>query len=281
MAASLFECIAAARRTLLTAGIPSLDAPIDAEVLARHVLGWDRATLLVRGREAPPAGFAERFDGLIDRRSMHEPVAQIVGHREFWGLEFEVSRDVLVPRPETELIVEVALEIADRDRPLDILDVGTGTGCLAIALAVEMPSARITATDISPAALAVARHNADRHGVTDRIRLLRSNLLDDVEGSFDLIVSNPPYVPEGDVLPRDVAEYEPHQALFAGPDGLDALRRLIARAPGLLVPGASLIVEFGFGQAAAVRTLATADGWRVVEVRKDLQGVERVACLRL
>jgi release factor glutamine methyltransferase len=281
MAVSLFECIAAARQTLLMAGIAALDAPVDAEVLARHLLGWDRATLLVRGRETPPADFAERFQSLIDRRSRHEPVAQIVGHREFWGLEFEVTRDVLVPRPETELIVEVALEIADRSRPLNILDVGTGTGCLAIAIAVELPAARITATDFTPAALAVARRNADRHRVEDRVRFLQSNLLDAIEGSFDLIVSNPPYVPERDVLPRDVAEYEPHQALFAGPDGLDVLRLLIARAPGSLVPGGSLIVEFGFGQAAAVRALATAAGWRVIEIRKDLQGIERVACLRL
>jgi release factor glutamine methyltransferase len=281
MAASLFECIAAARQTLLMSGIAALDAPVDAEVLARHLLGWDRATLLVRGRETPPAGFAERFQSLIDRRSRHEPVAQIVGHREFWGLEFEVTRDVLVPRPETELIVEVALEIADRSRPLNILDVGTGTGCLAIAIAVELPAARITATDFTPAALAVARRNADRHRVEDRVRFLQSNLLDTIEGSFDLIVSNPPYVPERDVLPRDVAEYEPHQALFAGPDGLDVLRLLIARAPGSLVPGGSLIVEFGFGQAAAVRELATAAGWRVIEIRKDLQGIERVVCSRL
>src|SRR5262245_34985395 len=148
MAASLFECIAAARQTLLTAGIAALDAPVDAEVLARHVLGWDRAALLVHGRQTPPAGFTERFQNLIERRARHEPVAQIVGHREFWGLEFEVTRAVLVPRPETELIVEVALEIADRSRPLDILDVGTGTGCLAVALAVELPAARLTATDI-------------------------------------------------------------------------------------------------------------------------------------
>jgi release factor glutamine methyltransferase len=281
MAASLFECIAAARQTLLMSGIAALDAPVDAEVLARHLLGWDRATLLVRGRETPPAGFAERFQSLIDRRSRHEPVAQIVGHREFWGLEFEVTGDVLVPRPETELIVEVALEIADRSRPLNILDVGTGTGCLAIAIAVELPAARITATDFTPAALAVARRNADRHRVEDRVRFLQSNLLDAIEGSFDLIVSNPPYVPEREVLPRDVAEYEPHQALFAGPDGLDVLRLLIARAPGSLVPGGSLIVEFGFGQAAAVRELATAAGWRVIEIRKDLQGIERVVCLGL
>ena len=279
MAASLLECIATARQTLVTAGIGALDAPIDAEVLARHVLGWDRATLLIRGREEPPAGFAERFQSVIQRRTRHEPVAQIVGHREFWGLEFEVTRDVLVPRPETELIVEVALEIIDRTRQLTILDVGTGTGCLAVSLAVELPAARLTASDISPAALSVARRNAERHRVADRMRFIQSNLLDGVEGPFDLIVSNPPYVPSGDKLPRDVEEYEPHQALFSGPDGLDALRLLIANGSGYLTSGGSLLVEFGFGQANAVRALATAAGWRSISIRADLQGIERVGCL--
>jgi release factor glutamine methyltransferase len=281
MAASLFECIAAARQTLVTAGVGALDAPLDAEVLARHVLGWDRATLLIRGREAPPAGFAERFQSVIQRRTQHEPVAQIVGHREFWELEFEVTRDVLVPRPETELIVEVALEIVDRTRQLTILDVGTGTGCLAVSLAVELPAARLTASDISPAALAVARRNAERHGVVDRIRFIQSNLLDGVEDPFDLIVSNPPYVPSGDTLPRDVAEYEPHQALFSGPDGLDALRVLIAGGLACLAPEGAMIVEFGFGQANTVRSLAAADGWRVMSIRADLQGIERVGCFLL
>ena len=279
MAASLFECIAAARHRLLTAGIGALDAPLDAEILARGVLGWDRATLLTRGREEPPDGFLERFQNVIQRRARHEPVAQIVGHREFWGLEFEVTRDVLVPRPETELIVEVALEIVDRTQSLNILDVGTGSGCLGVSLGVELPESRVTASDVSPAALAVARRNAERHGVADRIRFLQSNLLDGLAGPFTLIVSNPPYVPSGEILPRDVAEYEPHQALFAGTDGLDALRVLISSGPECLVPGGSLILEFGFGQAEAVHSLASAAGWRTISIRPDLQGIERVGCL--
>lgn len=279
MAASLSECIAAARHTLLTAGIGALDAPLDAEILARDVLGWDRATLLTRGREEPPGGFLERFQNVIQRRARHEPVAQIVGHREFWGLEFEVTRDVLVPRPETELIVEVALEIADRTQSLSILDIGTGSGCLGVSLAVELPESRVTVSDVSPAALAVARRNAGRHGVADRIRFLQSNLLDGLEGPSTLIVSNPPYVPSGAILPRDVAEYEPHQALFSGTDGLDALRVLISYGPACLVPGGSLILEFGFGQAEAVRSLASAAGWRTITIRPDLQGIERVVRL--
>lgn len=276
MVASVHECIAAARHTLLNAGIGALDAPIDAEVIARHVLGWDRATLLTHDRDQPPAGFTERFNNLIERRVRHEPVAQIVGHREFWGLEFEVTRDVLVPRPETELIVEIALDIVDRSRPLSILDVGTGSGCLAVSLTVELPSARVIASDISPAALDVARRNAARHGVAERIYFVRSNMFDGIDAVLDVIVSNPPYVPAGEQLPRDVIEYEPHQALFAGPDGLDALKVLIAGAQSHLAPAGSLIVEFGFGQADAVRALAAAAGWRSVTIRTDLQGIERV-----
>jgi release factor glutamine methyltransferase len=277
MAASVHESIAAARHALLGAGIGELDAPLDAEVIARHVLGWDRATLLTRDREEPPPGFTERFATLIARRARHEPVAQIVGHREFWALEFEVTRDVLIPRPESELIVEVALDIVDRSRPVSILDVGTGTGCLAVSLAAELPSAHVVASDISSAALAVARRNAARHGVANRIRFVRANMLDGIGEGLDLIVSNPPYVPSGEQLPRDVIEYEPHTALFAGPDGLDALRILIAGAPSHLACDGSLIVEFGYGQADAVRGLAAAARWRAVSIRADLQGIERVA----
>jgi release factor glutamine methyltransferase len=279
MVASVHECIAAARHTLLAAGIGELDAPIDAEVIARHVLGWDRATLLTRGREDPPAGFPERFNSLIDRRARHEPVAQIVGHREFWGLEFEVTRDVLVPRPDTELVVEVALDIVDRSRPVSILDVGTGSGCLAISLAVELPFARVIASDISAAALDVARRNAARHGVADRIHFVHANMFDGIDAGLNLIIANPPYVPAGEQLPRDVIEYEPHTALFAGPEGLDALKALIAGAQPHLTRAGSLIVEFGFGQADAVRALAAAACWGGISVRTDLQGIERIACL--
>jgi release factor glutamine methyltransferase len=279
MGASVHECIAAARQALLAAGIGELDAPIDAEVIARHVLEWDRATLLTRGREDPPQGFTERFDSLIERRARHEPVAQIVGHREFWGLEFEVTRDVLVPRPETELIVEVALDIVDRSQPRAILDIGTGSGCLAVSLAVELASARVIASDVSPAALDVARRNAARHGVADRIQFVRANMFDGIGDVLDVIVSNPPYIPTGTQLPRNVIEYEPHNALFAGSDGLDALRVLIGGAQSHLTPTGSLIVEFGYGQADAVRGLGSAAGWRGISIRTDLQGIERVAYL--
>lgn len=281
MGATLHARIAGARRTLTDAGIACADAALDADVLARHVLGWDRAALLVHGGEPPPPGFAERYDALIARRAAREPVAYITGVREFWERDFEVTRDVLIPRPETELIVEAALERADRSRPLRILDVGTGSGCLAVTLAAELPLARVVASDTSAAALRLARRNAGRHGVASRISWLRADLLDAFAGPLDIVVSNPPYVPSGDALVPEVAGYEPAAALYAGPDGLAALRRLIPAARAVLAPAGCFVVEFGFGQAGAVQSLARASGWTDVEVRPDLQGIPRVAVLRL
>jgi release factor glutamine methyltransferase len=279
--ASLHERLADARRRFERAGIADDEAAIDAAVLARHLLGWDRAALLTHGHEPPPPGFDTRYGPLVERRIAREPVAYIVGHREFWGLEIEVTRDVLVPRPETELVVEAALAIAGRGEVRRIVDVGTGSGCIAVALAVELPAAAVVAADVSAAALAVARRNARRHGAADRIRLVESDLLDGVAESADLIVSNPPYVSTADRerLPPEVARYEPHQALFAGEDGLDAIRRLVATAHGRLAPGGHLVVEFGFGQGSAVTALAADAGWRVVAVRRDLQQIPRVAVL--
>jgi release factor glutamine methyltransferase len=279
MSASVHARVAAARQALMDAGLAAADAAADAEVLARHALGWDRATLLSRGRETPPAGFDETFDALIRRRAAREPVAQITGIREFWGLDFRVTREVLVPRPETELIVEQALAFA-REHPVRrIVDVGTGTGCLAIALTVELPDARAVALDLSPAALDVAAANARRHRVDRRVWFVRANALDAIRGPVDLIVSNPPYVPLDTPLPPEVANYEPHAALFGGPDGLDVLRVLIRGAAARLAPGGRFIVEFGFGQHAAVETLAAQAGWDRLTVVPDLQGIPRVAVL--
>jgi release factor glutamine methyltransferase len=268
-----------AREALVRAGLPPADASLDAEVLARHVLGWDRAAVLTRGEEPAPAALGAAYDAAIARRARREPVALIMGAREFWGLDFWVTPDVLIPRPETELIVESAIAIRPRGWRGRILDVGTGTGCLAIALAVEFPHAHVFASDLSSAALVVARHNATRHGLLDRIRLVRANLLDGLAGPFDLIASNPPYVPLGSPLPPDVVDHEPHSALFAGPDGLAALRPLIHTAADRLAPGGRFIVEFGFGQADEIRSLAAGAGWRDVEIAEDLQGIPRVAVM--
>jgi release factor glutamine methyltransferase len=279
MAATLHERIARARETLIAAGIAASDAAIDADVLARHVLGWDLTALVVHGRDPASAEFTSVFESAIARRAAHEPVAFITGHREFWGRDFEVTRDVLIPRPETELIVEAALERADRSHAVRTLDVGTGSGCLAVTLAAELPRAHVVATDTSAAALEVARRNAVKHGVERRVSFVQTDLLDAISGPFDVVVSNPPYVPSGADLPPDVVRYEPAQALFAGPDGLEALRRLIPGAREILVAGGIFVVEFGFGQADAVRTLAEAAGWSAVETRPDLQGIPRVASM--
>ena len=280
MSVSLHEQIAAARTALAAAGIPEGDAAFDAEVLARHALNWDRAALLSRWREPPPPGFAERFDLLVRRRAAREPVALIVGHREFWTREFEVTRGVLVPRPETELIVEIALGASRTgERFRRTIDVGTGTGCLAVTLAAEWPGATVIASDRSAAALAVTARNAARHGVDRRVRLVRADLLEPFAGEFDLIVSNPPYVPSTSTLPPEVARFDPPEAVFAGNDGLNVLRRLIGSAPRHLAREGLFVVEFGFGQADAVHRVARESGWRHVEVALDLQGIPRVAVM--
>ena len=280
---SLHERLADARETLIRAGIPAEEAALDAEVLARHVLDCDRATLLTRARDPLPSAFDRLYHALIARRVAREPVAYIVGHREFWGLEFDVTPAVLIPRPETELVVEEALaSLPRRDIVRHIIDVGTGSGCLAVTLAVEFPPANITATDTSHEALAVAYRNADRHNVIGRITFFQADVLKDLTEPADLIVSNPPYVPAGDAatLQAEVARYEPSSALYGGPDGLDVIRRLVGSARQHLAAGGWLIIEFGFGQEAAVREVAREAGWNVARIRSDLQGIPRVAVLR-
>ena len=275
----------AARERFIRAGIPPDQAGIDAEVLARAAAGWDRATWLTRRNE--PAGIeaAARFEAMASRREQREPVAYITGVREFWGLDFIVSPAVLIPRPETELIVEAALDrLADPARAWRIADVGTGSGCIAIALATERRAAMLTATDISDAALEVARQNATLRGVGRRIDFLRTSFLNDVIGPFDLIVANPPYVPTfaRTALAPDVREFEPHAALFGhGADGLDEVRAILSQAATRLAPGGWLLMEFGFGQGDEVREAASGvRGLRVEMILRDLQGLERTLVAR-
>lgn len=283
---SLHELISAAASRLKAAGITSEEAELDAQLLAARTLGWDRTRLLTSWRDPAPAEFSAALNKLIARRERREPISQILGTREFWGLEFEVTRDVLTPRPETEGIIEVVKEHVGQPDPDSwypvIEDVGTGTGCIAVALATELPHVRLIALDTSGAALDVARRNARRHGVADHIAFVRGNVFA-METDVDIIASNPPYVPIGerDSLPPEVRDYEPPDALFAGEDGLDVIRQLIDYASRGLTPSGLLIFECGVDQAFAIREMIARARWlTLVEIRADLAGIPRIVVAR-
>jgi release factor glutamine methyltransferase len=279
---SFADEVARGRERLIAAGISEDQARLDAELLARHALGWDRAVWLASRRDEATDPFVAEYRDLLARRAAREPVSLITGAREFWGLQFDTKPGVLIPRFETELLVEEALEeLAGVEAPR-IADVGTGSGCLAIALAHDLPRARIVATDLSSLALEVARGNAAKHGVTDRVRFVLTDMLDGVSDSFDMIVSNPPYVQSGDRegLVPEVRDHEPALALFGGTDGLDAIRAVVARTPACLSPGGRLILEFGYAQDERVCEIARNAGLTVLRVREDLQGIPRVVVLK-
>lgn len=262
---------------MVEAGIDPDEAALDAELLARQVLGWDRATLLARVVEEPPAAFEAAYEAVITRRLAREPVAYIVGRQEFWGRDFAVRPGVLIPRPETELIIEETLAWARaRSAPLRVVDIGTGSGCLAITLALELPHALVSATDISQDALIIARENADR--LQARVRFHHGSMLADVNAPVDAIVSNPPYITRADydTLQPEVRHYEPASALLAGEDGLDGVRLVAATAAAALSDDGVLVMEIGFGQAeAAARIVADTEQMRLLRIRNDLQGTAR------
>jgi release factor glutamine methyltransferase len=274
---------------LRTAGHPHEDARRDVSVLACHVLGWDAARWLTDRHGQAPAGFHAQLMALVARRLRHEPVAYLTGTREFYGRAFLVTPAVLVPRPETEGLVEVALEcLAERQAsrcdaaPPLVVDVGTGSGCVAITLAIERPDIRLVATDISTRALDVAAANAMRQGVATRIEFREVSLSGGLTDAVDVIVSNPPYVAERDrpTLAPDVADFEPSTALFGGEDGLDVIRALVADAGRALVPGGWLAMEIGHDQATGVEALVRRQGLVWVGVRPDLAGHPRIAIAR-
>ncbi len=251
----------------------------DAELLLLRVLGRDRAWLLTHPEAELTAGQAAQFESWIQRRARHEPVQYILGEQEFYGLAMKVTPDVLIPRPETEHLVEAALSLLARDADLRIADVGTGSGAIAVALANALPHAQVTALDVSAGALAVARENAERHGVAGRVRVLQSDLLRAVRGEiFDAVVSNPPYVAESEQLEPQVRDYEPHTALYAGPTGLEAYQRLIPEAQAVLAPRGWLLLEIGHGQRDVLAELLAV--WDQVHFVNDLQGIPRVAIAR-
>jgi release factor glutamine methyltransferase len=281
---TIHDLVQGARDRFVSAGISANLAALDAEVLARQVLGWDRARFLTGSKETATSVFLLRYEPLVARRERREPVSYILGTREFWGLDFEVGPDVLIPRPETEFIIEETLAIAGKDGHPLIVDVGTGSGCIAISLAREIAGARIIATDLSRHALGVAKRNAERHGVGERITFLETSFLDGIEEQVDIIVSNPPYVPSVSQpgLTPEVRDYEPAVALFGGEDGLEGLRSVLEGAKAKLAPGGSLVMEFGCGQDDGVAQLVShARGLEVVKIRHDLQNIPRtVVCRR-
>ncbi len=251
----------------------------DAATLLMHSLDVDRPTLIAHPERLLDREQQAEYQRLIERRLRFEPIQYISGTQDFYGLALQVSPAVLIPRPETELLVESALAHLSHDRALRIVDVGTGSGAIALALATHLPQATITAVDLSLDALDIAQSNIREHGLSDRIRILKSDLLESMENEqpFDAIVSNPPYVAPGDAptLHPQVRDFEPHAALFAGDSGLDIYRSLIPQAERLLKPGGLLALEFGFGQADDLRAMLAP--WRTPTLLDDLQGIPRVA----
>lgn len=258
------------------------DTPrLEAEILLAHARRCPRIQLYVQYNQPLTGDERALMRDLVRRRAQAEPVAYLVGHREFFGLDFRVTPDVLIPRPETEtLVLELITAAKSRERPR-ILEVGTGSGCIAIAAAVSVPTSIVTAIEISPPALALARENAARHAVADRIRFLEGDLLAPLPRGeqFDLIVSNPPYVADEEMatLPSDVRLHEPHLALKAGPQGLDLIARLILGAGSHLAAGGTLLLEIAPEQADAVRALVLQSGaFEPARTIKDAFGKDRV-----
>lgn len=255
----------------------------DSETLLLQLLGCNRAFLLAHSGEDLAIEQVDSFFACVQRRGAGEPIQYITGECEFYGLPFHVTRDVLIPRPETEHVVEKVMEFAWRFAAPRIVDIGTGSGAIAVALAAKLPQARMTATDLSDKAIPVARSNAERNGVADGIRFVVGDLLAPVaDEQFEIVVSNPPYVAERDrdSLAVEVREYEPSTALFAGTNGLDIYRRLIPQTFDALVPGGFAVLEIGHGQEAAIRELLGSANFEAIEFIVDLQGIPRVAAAR-
>ncbi|HLB03346.1 MAG TPA: peptide chain release factor N(5)-glutamine methyltransferase [Nitrospiria bacterium] len=300
---TLQQLLLQGEQSLKASGLPN--PRMEADLLVSHLLKESRLQLYLRLQDPVPAGVYRRASELFSRRAAHIPLQYLLSVQEFWGLEFEVTPDVLIPRPETELVVEEAIELmnaAPKRESLTIVDLGTGSGCIAIALAKSLPGTRVLATDISSEALAIARRNAIRLGADRQITFLVGDLFEPLKnpcrspafragreemfGRADLIVSNPPYIPSGDLqtLAPEIKDHEPRVALDGGEDGLDLSRRIIQAAPDYLVPDGHLVLEMGGRQAGPIREWIhqqSASGGLPWEIRfkNDLAGIERVAIL--
>ena len=281
MTNSISDLLREASQALRDAGVP--EARREAGSLLSHVIGKDRTFLISHAEDIVAGDDLARFREAVTRRASGEPLQYITGVQDFYGREFRVTTDVLIPRPETELLVEAALEvIAHKPAPL-ICDVGTGSGCIAITLVCERTDARAVAVDVSAPALAVAEDNSRRHGVSDRMRFTISDCFESVDRTaFDLVVSNPPYVAAAALsgLQREVRDHEPLVALSSGADGLDVIRRLLRDAPAFLKTDGYLIMEIGFDQGEKVQRLINENLWRLDEIRPDLQGIPRIVLVQ-
>jgi release factor glutamine methyltransferase len=278
---TLREVAAQVAARLAAAGIE--EARSEAWLLLAAATGRERAALMAGGSDRLSDAQRARLDALVRRRSAREPVAYVLGEKEFWSLRFEVGPAVLIPRPETETVVEAVLaQLPDRDRPLRLLDLGVGSGCLLLALLSELPRANGLGIDDSSAALAIARRNAERHGLGARASFRQGRWGEGVAGPVDVIVSNPPYVAqrEWDGLQPEIREFEPQAALVAGPDGLAAYRAMAADCARLLAQGGLCALEVGSGQSDAVAALLAAQDLTVMERRRDLAGIERCLIAR-
>lgn len=281
--------VAQARRTLAeqfrAAGFGSPE--LDTRILIGHALGLDHSALAALADRQISDRCATQIEGFAARRLSGEPVARIIGQKEFWSLPLAVTPAVLVPRPETETVVELALTLLDRDGPrtraLRIADIGTGSGAILLALLSELPNAQGTGSDIDEDALAVARANASKLSLADRATFLASDYAAALEGPFDLIVSNPPYVASGDIamLAREVREHDPRHALDGGADGLGAYRSIASDAPRLMKLGGCVVVEIGAGQARAVTEVFSAVGLAIAATRHDLSGISRAVAFSI
>jgi release factor glutamine methyltransferase len=276
---TFYEACARARVRLIEAGLQPVTARLDADLLARHAAGWDLATWLARRTEPAGEAFQANYEPLVKRRLTREPVAYIRGVQEFWGREYQVTPDVLIPRPETELLIEQATLFLKANPTAVVVDIGTGSGCIAITLALEHPAADIVAIDISETALTVARHNAARLGA-GRVRFMHGSLLAGAPRPIDLIVANPPYVAERDKpgLSPEVREHEPAVALYGGDDGWRDLRAILRAAPAALSTGGCLMMELGYGQSERLEEEIAQAGRLVLrQIAADLQGIPRLA----
>jgi release factor glutamine methyltransferase len=274
---TLADRLTEARGRLIAAGIPADEAAIDVDLYARRILGWDRANLITRRGEQAPAGLDPTFSEWVTRREQREPSAYIIGEREFYGRDFFVSPAVLIPRPETEHIIEALLPLLAAQPAALVADIGTGSGNIAVTLACEAPGCRVVATDVSDIALAVAARNAVRHGVADRVAFVHTSYLDGVTDTFDLIAANPPYVRETDRPGLSLSvQREPAVAIFGGQDGMRDVEGVLGATDARLRRGGWLLMEFGFGQEEDIRqAIARYPVLRLDRVVADLQGLPR------